>query len=156
MKLLLRSVGSSFAGLLASTTLLSSCAPASAVASSRLYDVTIETGMPHLEENLRYAITRQQRCLSHAELFSVFPILTQASLQGCQLGDEHRRGNTSSWTLVCEGAPGATGGTTGHALWILDAPRITGTLNVKLGGKNMTFYQRATLMPLGECNAGSR
>ena len=110
MKLLVRHGSSSFAGLLASTTLLSTCA--SAVAPSRLYDVTIETGMPHLEENLRYAVTREQRCLSHGEIFSVFPILNHASLKGCKLGDERRRGNTSSWTLLCEGAPGATGGTT--------------------------------------------
>ena len=28
---------------------------------------------------------------------------------------------------------------------------IVGTLNVKLGGKNMTFFQRVTARPLGQC-----
>ncbi len=28
---------------------------------------------------------------------------------------------------------------------------ISGTLSVKFGGKNMTFYQRVTVRPLGDC-----
>src|SRR5579864_8899033 len=41
-----------------------------------LYDLTIETSMPHLEENLRYTITREQRCMRHEELAGVFPVLS--------------------------------------------------------------------------------
>lgn len=142
------SIVGSLTGSLVSATLVSACASASEVTtSSRLYDITVETGMPHLEENLRYAITLEQRCLNSREIFSVFPILDHKSLNGCRLGDERRGDGTSSWTLVCEGKQG----TTGHALWSLDARQISGTLNVKLGGKNMTFYQRVTLRPAGEC-----
>ena len=49
--------------------------------------------------------------------------------------------------LICEGGHG----TTGTAQWHLGADKIRGTLNVKLGGKNMTFYQRITAKPLGKC-----
>lgn len=146
------SLAGSLAGSLVSAALICVGASASEVTtSSRLYDITVETGMPHLEENLRYAITREQRCLSRRDIFSVFPILGHKSLNGCRLGDERRGDRTSSWTLVCEGRHG----TTGHALWFLDASQISGTLNVKLGGKNMTFYQRVTLRPAGECELGS-
>ena len=40
-----------------------------------LYEVITETGMPHLEENLRYAVTRENRCLTGEDLASAFPIL---------------------------------------------------------------------------------
>lgn len=150
MMSLVRFACSSFAGLL-TAALASSNARASEAIPSRLYDITIETGMPHLEENLRYATTHEQRCLSHRELIFVFPALSHESLKGCTPGEERRQDNTSSWTLICKSEHGATGGTTGHALWFLDASRITGTLNIRLGGKNMTFYQRVTLSPLGEC-----
>jgi hypothetical protein len=32
---------------------------------------------------------------------------------------------------------------------------MVGTLNVKLGGKNMTFFQRLTAKPVGRCSAKS-
>lgn len=38
----------------------------------RLYEITTETGMPHLENNLRYADTREKRCLSQQDLATAF------------------------------------------------------------------------------------
>lgn len=103
--------------------------------------------MPHLEENLRYAITHEKRCLSHQELSSAFPILNHESLKGCKLDKESRHEDTVSYLLICENGHG----TTGAARWYLGADQIRGTLDVKLGGKNMTFYQHITAKPLGEC-----
>jgi hypothetical protein len=116
---------------------------------ARLYEVTIETGMPHLEENLRYTITKQRQCLAHRGLSSAFPILSHPALQGCRLEQESRDGATISYLLVCEGGHG----TTGDAVWTLGERQIRGTLNVKLGGKNMTFYQRVTAKAVGKCTA---
>jgi hypothetical protein len=113
----------------------------------RLYEVTTETMMPHLEDNLRYATTHENRCLSEQELFDAFPVLDHASLKGCRLEADERRAEAASYRLVCAGGHG----TTGNAEWRIEAQRITGTLHVKLGGKNMTFYQRTTAVPLGEC-----
>jgi hypothetical protein len=136
-----------FCGALTSCALICPPARASESMPPRLYEVATETMMPHLEENLRYATTRQNRCLSRQELSSAFPILSHPSLEGCKLEEENRREEAVSYVLVCDGGHG----TTGTAEWRLDAHRITGTLHVKLGGKNMTFYQRITATPVGEC-----
>ena len=117
----------------------------------RLYQVTTETVMPHLEENLRYAITHEERCLGREDLATEFPILAHPALKGCALGQETRQEDVISYTLVCEG----THGTTGSASWELGQRRVTGTLNIKLGGKNMTFYQRIIAVPAGACVAES-
>jgi hypothetical protein len=45
------------------------------------YEIIAEIAMPHLEENLRYATTRERRCLRGHELSSVFPILHHQSLE---------------------------------------------------------------------------
>lgn len=120
---------------------------ASETMPSLVYEVTTETGMPHLEENLRYTTTRLRRCLANQDLATAFPILLHPALKGCSLGHETRQGDTISYQLTCEGGHG----TSGSALWRMGARQIRGTLNVKLGGKNMTFYQRVTAKPLGQC-----
>jgi hypothetical protein len=116
---------------------------------AQLYDVTTETLMPHLEENLRYTTTHERRCLAHLPLAAAFPILTHPALQGCGLKNETHKDGVVSYSLVCTGGHGTTGG----AIWHIDESRIRGTLNVKLGGKNMTFSQRVTAVPYGACRA---
>ena len=111
------------------------------------YEITAEIAMPHLEENLRYATTREHRCLRGDELSSVFPILRHQSLEGCKLGDESQRGNTIRYLLVCASPQVATG------VARLDAGpgRVAGVLEIKMGGKNMTFAQRIEAVRQGEC-----
>jgi hypothetical protein len=115
----------------------------------RLYEVTTETGMPHLEENLRYTTKRERVCLRQQALSAAFPILDHPSLKGCRLEGETKEADRVSYTLVCDGGHG----TTGQATWDVGEHQIRGTLNIKLGGKNMTFYQRVTAVPLGRCAA---
>ena len=124
---------------------------ASETIPAKLYEVITETGMPHLEENLRYAVTRENRCLTSEDLASAFPILTHTSLADCRLRQESRHGDALSYRLACDGGHG----TSGSANWQISEHLIQGTLNVKLGGKNMTFFQRVTARPLGPCPAGS-
>jgi hypothetical protein len=112
-----------------------------------LYDVTTETSMPNLEENLRYTTTHERRCLTHEDLAMAFPVLSHPALKGCNLGAESREGDVVFYALICEGGHG----TTGDARWELGERRIAGTLRVKLGGKNMTFHQRVIAIPVGEC-----
>jgi hypothetical protein len=137
-----------------SLSLVSAFAAASLSASETkpagLYEVITETGMPHLEENLRYATTRENRCLTGEDLASAFPILGSASLADCTLRQDGRHGDEVSYLLVCAGGRG----TTGNARWRVGEHVMVGTLSVKLGGKNMTFFQRMTLKPLGRCPAG--
>jgi hypothetical protein len=117
----------------------------------QLYDATTETVMPHLEENLRYAITHAQRCIGEAELATMFPILGHPALADCRLAPAMRSDDGATYDLICEGGHG----TTGSATWELGARRLTGTLHVRLGGKNMTFEQRITATPRGECGTRS-
>ena len=111
------------------------------------YEITAEIAMPHLEENLRYATTRERRCLRARELSSVFPILHHPSLEGCNLDSERRRGDTIRYRLVCASPQVATGTAR------LDAGpgRIAGILEITMGGKNMTFSQRIKAVRQGEC-----
>ena len=121
---------------------------------ARFYEIITETGMPHLEENLRYTTTRERVCVARAQraLAVAFPILEHPALRGCSLRNESRQGGTVSYTLACEGGHG----TTGEAIWHVEKSRIRGTLNIKLGGKNMTFYQRVTALDLGSCPAATQ
>ena len=112
------------------------------------YEITAQTVMPHLEENLRYATTRERRCLRAHELSSVFPILHHQSLEGCKLGDESRRGDTIRYLLVCASPQVATG----VARLDAGAGRVAGILEIKMGGKNMTFAQRIEAVRQGECD----
>jgi len=111
------------------------------------YEITVRTLMPHLEENLRYATTRERRCLRADELASVFPILRHHSLEGCKLGAGTRSGDTLRYVLACASPQVASG------VARLDAApgRVTGTLEIKMGGKNMTFSQRIDGVRLGDC-----
>ena len=123
----------------------------------RLYDVTTETGMPHLEESLRYAILRQRRCLDPRDLSNVFWMLDDVSLQDCRLEKTAQAEGSARYELRCDGGHG----TTGSAQWQIEPEQLRGTLDVKLGGKNMTFYQRVVARAItrpesaGEAAGGS-
>ena len=116
-------------------------------APPRLYEVTTATGMPHLDENLRYATLTQKQCLDTRDLAGVFWMLNDVSLQDCKLVKVSESAETAAYQLQCSGGHG----TTGEATWQLGPDAIAGTLNVRLGGKNMTFYQRITARPIGPC-----
>jgi hypothetical protein len=123
---------------------LTSHGPASAQESRpRLYEVVTETDMPHLEENLRYAVRREQHCLDRSDLSTAFWMLGHVSLQDCKLLKAAEEAGSATYRLQCDGGHG----TTGDARWQFEAGRMTGTLRVRLGGKNMTFYQRITATP---------
>jgi hypothetical protein len=139
--------GRSATGLIIPAFLLSHHVQASELFPTRLYEITIETGMPHLEENLRYTTTHQRHCISPKDLATEFPILNHPSLDGCTLGSEVRQDDTVKFGLSCE----ARHGTTGTAIWHIDKLRIRGRLDVKLGGKNMTFSQTVTARVVGSC-----
>lgn len=133
--------------VLISSVLIHSSARTAETMPPQLYEIVTETAMPHLEENLRYATTRERRCLEQDELWLAFPVLQSEALKDCRLDQERRQQDELSYALVCTGGHG----TTGHATWQLGRTQNIGTLKVKLGGKNMTFYQRVTARALGAC-----
>lgn len=112
-----------------------------------VYEIVAQTVMPHLEENLRYAMVRERRCLQSDGLASLFPVLDHYSLAGCVLQRASRHDEAIRYHLVCQRPDVASG-----SAWIRPVPgRIEGVLEVKMGGKNMTFEQRVRAMRQGEC-----
>jgi len=82
------------------------------------------------------------------QLTKAFPMLGDVSLQDCELVEINEESeDILLYRLQCS----AGHGTTGSARWDFSSSTISGTLSVRLGGKNMTFYQRITAKPLGEC-----
>jgi hypothetical protein len=122
-------------------------APATEPLSPRLYEVTTLTGMPHLDENLRYATVTERRCVDPQALSGLFWMLGDVSLQDCKLVKTAQTATEAEYQLQCSGGHG----TTGQARWALRPEALSGTLDVRLGGKNMTFWQRISARPLGPC-----
>jgi hypothetical protein len=122
---------------------------------ARLYELTTETGMPHLDENLRYAVATEQRCMTDADFVTAFWMLRDVSLQDCTLQPEVGKASAPDaaaqrFVLVCTGGHG----TTGSAVWQRTGDdSLAGALHVRLGGKNMTFHQRVKARAIGACAA---
>lgn len=121
---------------------------AGAAIQSGAWEITARIEMPHLEESLRYSTTRERRCLGPDDFPSLFPVLRHESLAGCRLGDAGRDGSTGRYRLVCANPQAASG----TAVLDLNPGRMAGVLEVKMGGKNMTFTQRVEATRLGECS----
>lgn len=110
------------------------------------YEIKTETLMPHLEDNLHYADTREQRCLDGDTPAALFPILRHRSFHGCKLG----AGNGSDpvyYPLVCHSSQAPTG----TAQLRATQARVSGMLEIQMGGKNMTFSQHIEATRLGAC-----
>src|SRR5690606_36742573 len=132
--------------------LLGALVPLGALASEgmetpSLYEVVVQTTMPHLEENLRYTKTTSTQCLTQSALLVTFPVLAEDSFDECSLKKGAYSDTQASCRLVC---PASTG-TTGTAIWQFNLTHLSGTLEVQLGGKNMTFHQRVRAKRVGEC-----
>jgi hypothetical protein len=110
------------------------------------YDVTAQMYMPHLEE-MRRIVTHEQYCLRDGDPGGLFPVLRQPALRGCRLDRGEQTPEVFVYVLVCE----ATLGATGHARFKHDRGRVIGTIDVKMGGKNMTFSQRIEARASGGC-----
>ena len=101
-----------------------------------LYDIAAQTVMPHLEEMRRNTV-HHSRCLHNDKLTSIFPVTDQRALMGCDLRYANQVGDVFYYSLNCQDARVATG----TAELQMTRERIVGTLEVKMGGKNMTFSQ---------------
>jgi hypothetical protein len=114
-----------------------------------VYEIDVKTLMPHLEENLRYSNSRERRCVLQGDASSLFPILNHRSLSGCKLDGATRRDDAIVFQLNCDKPTVATGA----ARLQTNADTMIGELNVKMGGKNMTFSQRVEARRRADCEA---
>lgn len=111
------------------------------------YALVAQMIMPHLDE-MRRVRTEETQCLGGDEPGALFPVLRQPALRGCRLAYETRSEETRDYVLECASARVASG----RANLRLASGRITGMLEVKMGGKNMTFSQRVVATPQGDCS----
>jgi hypothetical protein len=112
-----------------------------------LYEVTAETLLPHLEENLRYATTRTRQCLGTQDAAALFPLLGHVAFAGCALVQESPSAAEARFSLRCKNPQAATGA----AEFALESGGFHAVLQVKMGGKNMTLSQRLSAPRLGAC-----
>jgi hypothetical protein len=113
------------------------------------YELTVETLLPHLEENLRYATTHQQYCLGTQEATTLFPILRHLAFTGCVLSGGQSVEDRLEYSLECSNAEAASG--TAHLS--VSPTGVNGVLEIKMGGKNMTLSQRIIGPRLGACES---
>lgn len=117
------------------------------------YHVTRETVLPHLEEALRYATTRETLCLSTQPADVLFPLLEHPAFAGCTLQPAPAPADAAGvadqhWALHCSNA----GAASGEASLRTEPGRFTAVLQVKMGGKNMTLSQRVQGARRGGCD----
>lgn len=112
-----------------------------------LYDISSETLLPHLEDNLRDARTRMQQCLGTQSATSLFAVLRHPAFTGCTLSQRRTQDDEQVFTLVCENPQAASG----QARIRVGGSALEGVLELKMGGKNMTLSQRIRGPRLGDC-----
>jgi hypothetical protein len=134
--------------VLALVPLLSVATATTVPVPSGEYDLTIQTGLPHLEEALRYATTRTRECLHESDATRLFPLLLHRALTGCVLvPDAEDQG--MRFKLQCENPEAATG----SAVFDVSAGHFSAVLELKMGGKNMTVWQRVSGGRIGSCSS---
>jgi hypothetical protein len=134
------------------TTCLALCPPVADAADARgwpagRYSLRAEVSMPHLEEGLRGQRVDDTRCLAAGDVDALFPLMAHAALTGCRLAPAARTDGSLGYWLHCAN-PAAASGT---ARIEVDGQRLRGTLDLKMGGKNMTLSQRVEAERLGDC-----
>ena len=102
------------------------------------YVIKTQMIMPNLEESLRYTNSTVTKCLNGMFSGDLFPILSHQSLRGCKLIYESNDKNTYHYSLSCPG----TNQTRGYAKVVNEGSTVSGVVNIRMGGKNMTFSQR--------------
>jgi len=110
-----------------------------------LYAVKSQMVMPHMEE-MRRIVKEGKRCVVEGPA-ALFPVLDQHALLGCKFDFPKQDGAAMNYLLVCESARVATG----QARLEGGAESLVGTMQIKMGGKNMTFSQRVEAQRLGAC-----
>lgn len=115
-----------------------------------VYEISAQTVMPNLEAMRRNTVTHKQ-CLNGEKLTLLFPVMSQRALTSCDLGYVNRVDDVFRFTLNCADARVATG----TAELRMTPDQLVGKLNVKMGGKNMTFSQLVKAKRTADCQRRS-
>ncbi len=113
-----------------------------------LYEIQIETNMPNMY-NQEWEPTHVKECLTESDIKSGRayrgPRGTQYS--NCELLDYKNLNNKITYHSVCPG-PNAP---SGHGTFAYTDNMFKGTVNMQMGGKNMTMVQKYTARRVADC-----
>lgn len=112
------------------------------------YVLAVQMILPHLDEMRRITV-RDERCLTAGQVAGLFPVFDQPALRGCKLEYPKRGAESTDYVLVCESARVATGNA---RVTVESDGALLGQLQVKMGGKNMTFSQHSIARRTGDCS----
>ncbi len=93
-------------------------------------------------------------CVDAAEAGGTFGLAVLSEnnpLAKCEKSKARLEGRVLTFEVACAGMNAAQG----HARFELQGDRFLGRINMKMGGKNMTFTQRSVAERLGECPAAA-
>ena len=113
-----------------------------------VYEITVKTLLPNLEENLRYTTTVSEQCLSSQDATTLFPVLSHKSFSGCNLVGMPIESKQSQFSLACKNAEAASG----TAYITTEHTGFAALLKIKMGGKNMKFSQTVRAHWLKACD----
>jgi hypothetical protein len=111
-----------------------------------------QTMMPHLDR-MRLVVRHHERCFDGGDaLPSLFPVMRQPALTGCNLGLGARDGERLRYVLIRASSRVATG----SAEILPTAWGAIGKLDIRMGGKYMTFAQRVEASRRGDCEVAAQ
>jgi len=112
-----------------------------------LYEITVRVELPNIIDPVdQRKITR---CITREEIsgHDSFQIESETPLSMCQRTPICMGGQNAGFQVICKGASG------GVALgdFTLSKNKFSGTIEMKMGGKNMTSVERQYGLRIGDC-----
>jgi len=112
-----------------------------------LYQVEVRIGLPHVLDTTGAMIL--SRCVAAADLDSgqAFFVLSDNPLKSCDLLDYHPGPDTATYRIACRGP------NMGSAVAAFEITKNSyrGTINMNMGGKNMTMSETQVGKRVGDC-----
>lgn len=110
-----------------------------------LYEVQMRLELPHLED---MAVSKTVGiCINGSDTRGIVVLSDNNPLSRCPPSNIHNDGHKLTFDLVCDGPNQAIA----SADFALGADRFDGVFRMKMGGKNMTMFERQTGRRTGAC-----
>lgn len=112
-----------------------------------LYEIKVQVELPNVIDPAHKALSR--RCITRADLIrhDPFQIESDTPLKKCQRMPICMGGKKAGFQIVCGGGTGGVA----NGQFTLSNNRFSGTIEMNMGGKNMTVVERQSGRRLGDC-----
>ena len=110
--------------------------------------MSIRLELPHVEDAGSAAKSESICVTADAAGTHGLRVLSDSNpLRTCPVSSVRRSGDALTFEIVCAGGDAATGA----ARYTMQAQSFEGTITVKMGGKNMTMFERQSGRRVGSC-----